>query len=569
MQIKRITIFSLIFLNIIYLKNSYSFSKNNKKSRHSFNSKKSHKTNSRKVKSKNISQKSNIITENKETNLQKTQISTTSNQLPQTLSPRVCDSKYMRCMNKFCSNDKLGKCLCYEDNYTNKDNPSFINLDGIQIKKGFDLLNYSKKQCNEILDKCIDEKRGIQVKYKNFIQRDCLLLSDKIIEKGEGLAAELKELEACLKPSCTIKDMNGKEEFMSPPFSLCFDEVLANFNIDTDCSHIIKKSKSPLSLKSLFFDKMALLREKSCISMDGVFSNDRKYCFIKISYGESKDTITSTKSFKVGTHFTCSVDTFGGKLRESMEAKQERTNGILRTAATGFNIAGAALGYAGTADPIGKYLSLGLDAAETVVDIGLNAKRLADGEMKAKDFAKLTTSQLISTGLSFTGGNKIGKIVAASIQTGMGVVDMGLTANDCSKAITEEEKSQCASEITQSSINLGMSAISLGTSAKNLKSSSSSSSNSSGKAEGLSKSQAMINGGIDIVKGITSTVINDKIRKEQAKEEESGITKHAKVDKVTGKGEVKPNTATNHGNCFINNEFFATENDQYLLLWRN
>ena len=85
----------------------------------------------------------------------------------------------------------------------------------------------------------------------------------------------------------------------------------------------------------------------------------------------------------------------------------------------------------------------------------------------------------------------------------------------------------------------------------------------------MSLTQAVINGSVDLAKRITSTAINDKIRKEEKKEEISAINKHATVDKRTGQGKVRANTATNHGNCFINNEWFATENDQYLLLWRN
>ena len=613
MKIKHTPIFFLILLNVFYFKSSgYSATKNKSKTRHSFSVKRQNKTNNRKLKAKTKNITQTLKTQKKENNTFQTQTTNSNNKPKQTLSPRVCDSKYMRCMNKFCSNDKLGKCLCYEDNYTNKNDISFINLDGIQIKKGFDLLNHSKKQCTEILDQCIDEKRGIELKYKNFIQRDCLLLSDKIIEKGENLVAELKELETCLKPYCTVKG-----DFLSPNFSLCFDETIANFNIDAYCSNIIKKSPSPLALKSLLFDKLALLRERSCIAMDGRFTNNRKDCFIKISYGESKDTITSTKEFKVGDPFICSASTFAVKLRESLEAKQERVNAGLKIAATAFNTAGAALGViGGVGDPIGAAVSTVIDATETVTDIGLNAKRLADGEMSKEDFIKMTTKQVISTSISLTGtaaslgdttAKIAGKFINGAGSIGMGIVDTGLTASECAKAKTDAEKAKCGIELSGnlfnttiattnfvnsivnyeptsgSSSNPSSDANSSGSDTPSPNSSSDTSSNSSsdtssGSSSNSKKNKALntmaltqigINGAIDISKGITSTVINRKIRKEQEKEESLGINKHSYVDKTTGKGQVRANTATNHGNCFINNEFFATENDQYLLLWRN
>ena len=72
-----------------------------------------------------------------------------------------CDSEYTRCMNKVCSSDNLGKCICYEDKFTNNMSTSFINIDGMKIKKGFETFEYAKKTCAEILDKCMENRRSI------------------------------------------------------------------------------------------------------------------------------------------------------------------------------------------------------------------------------------------------------------------------------------------------------------------------------------------------------------------------------------------------------------------------
>ena len=575
MKVKTTTLLIISILSCISI--LVAAAKPEKRTRHAKSSKPTRKSSKKTKLTRNIKQNNNLSTQNKkeekpiknDTNTTDKQENKITKNIKEQISKRKCDSNYMRCMNKFCSNDKLGKCLCYEDNYTNtKENMSFVNIDGIQIKKGFELLNYSKKECAEILDSCEEDKRGIWVKYKNFIQRDCLLLSDKIIEKGEGLATELKELEECMKPGCTVMSNNipGAENYAYPPFSLCFNENTAKFFIGTMCSKIIKKAKSPETLKQLFYDKIALLRERSCISMDGNFSNDRKNCNIYISYGQSKDTITSTKLFPVGSIFECSADNFGVKLEESMETKQARVNNILEVSAQVFNIAGAALSFGGKADPIGTLVDKGIDGAEMLTELGFKIQDYKDGKISTKNLSLSTINTVASIGLSFAGGSKAGKIIKAAGGIAVGAVNTGDAIYECANAKTDAEKANhCA--------NIGIASAGMVTSAVGLKgainSDNSSSNNSDKKIGAINSIGGLVKSSINVVKGVTDIAMTEEINKEKRKEEELALNKHTSIDRSSGKGIVNTNTVTNHGNCYLNGEWFATENEQVYLLWRD
>ena len=74
---------------------------------------------------------------------------------------------------------------------------------------------------------------------------------------------------------------------------------------------------------------------------------------------------------------------------------------------------------------------------------------------------------------------------------------------------------------------------------------------------------------IDLASQAVDYAFTEKINAEQKIEEVNAITKHAVVDRDAGSGYVNMETVTQHGNCFINNEWFATENEQTLLLWKN
>lgn len=426
------------------------------------------------------------------------------------VSTDTCTSDYTRCMNNICSNDTLGKCVCYENKTMNSGELNFVNIDGMKIKQGFELFEYAKKQCVMHVDKCKNDRRAITEKYKNSIQKDCLILSNASIGTT-GIAAELKELKTCMKDICNPMNINGFEDFSFAEYNLCFNDNAAKFAMAATCSNIIQKSSSPLSLKQLFLDDMALRREKSCNSMGGTLSNDRKKCYVTIKYGPSKENIKASKKVAVGDYLECSASFFDTKMSETKEYRQAMQNRIMSSVATGFSIAGAGLSIAGTADPIGTLIDSGIELGSTAADIGLDIKDFKEGKIDEQTFGTQLTSNGISAILS-----------AASIAAkGSSLI------NQTSKATKVANTTIKTKDVLKAAAS-GVSAVSMGT---------------------------------DIV----MDSIADKAQKE---EEENAIIQHAVVDRNTGIGQVQE-TITQHGNCFLQNEWFATENELVLLLWKN
>ncbi len=632
-----------------------------------------------------------------------------------------CDSQYTRCMNRYCSNVDIGKCVCYEDKGFNNKESEFINVDGTKIAQGFEFFNYAKRQCSQILDNCIDDKRSISTKYKNLVQRDCLMLSDKDLQKGTGISRDYNELKECVKPACTLKDnLSGYELFDFPEYSLCFNDAVAKFSMDAYCSDIIAKSETPLTLKQMFLDEMALRREKSCISMHGELSNDRKKCYVNISYGINKDNIKFTQKFAVGEYMECSASTFGTKNFETKDAKKARLNKILSMTATGLNAAGAVLGIAGMSDPIGGVVNSGIDIAEAGVDLGFSIQDYKDGKLDATQLTdSIVSSATTITMSSISVVGSVGEIANAAkvakgaktasvaVQAGSGTAQMAVgTAQYASGKIDDTEFAQKMTGGAMTVASAGVSASTLGKNTASIEkaskiakgaiqatggaatmtiatiehnkgkiddvtyatkmtgagfdvaiggatvgkainsgpatrkvvvaynekvpetsqsatvpnsgtggnqgnngsgstsgsttgsqssgtatsggtttttqSSGASSSTSSGAKDGNDKRMTqqeftkktklagvIRDAALDLTSQAVDYAFTEKINAEQKIEEVNAITKHAVVDRDAGSGYVNMETVTQHGNCFINNEWFATENEQTLLLWKN
>ena len=66
---------------------------------------------------------------------------------------------------------------------------------------------------------------------------------------------------------------------------------------------------------------------------------------------------------------------------------------------------------------------------------------------------------------------------------------------------------------------------------------------------------------------ITDVAMDRKIDDEIIKEEKNDIIKYAEVDRDSGQGVVNQ-TLSEKGNCFLNKEWFGTENEMILLLWK-
>lgn len=588
-----------------------------------------------------------------------------------------CDSQYTRCMNRYCSNIDIGKCVCYEDKGFNNKESEFINVDGTKITQGFEFFNYAKRQCSQILDNCIDDKRSISTKYKNLVQRDCLMLSDKDLQKGTGISRDYNELKECVKPACTLKNnLSGYELFDFPEYSLCFNEAVAKFSVDAYCSNIIAKSETPLTLKQMFLDEMALRREKSCISMHGELSNDRKKCYVNISYGINKDNIKFTQKFAVGEYMECSARTFGTKNFETKDAKKARLNKRLSMTATALNAAGAVLGIAGMSDPIGGVVNSGIDIAEAGVDLGFSIQDYKDGKLDATQLTDSIVSNATTITMSaISAVGSVGEIANAAkvakgaktasvaVQAGSGTAQMAVgTAQYASGKIDDTEFAQKMTGGAMTVASAGVSASTLGKNTASIEKASkiakgaiqatggaatmtiATIEHNKGKIDDVTYATKMTGGGFDVAiggatvgkainsgpatrkvviaynekapetsqsSGVSSSTSSDtkdgndkrmtqqeftkktklagvirdasidlasqavdyafteKINAEQKIEEVNAITKHAVVDRDAGSGYVNMETLTQHGNCFINNEWFATENEQTLLLWKN
>ena len=524
----------------------------------------------------------------------------------------TCDAEYMRCMNKVCSSDDMGKCICYEDNTTNNLTPSFLDIDGMKVKKGFEALDYAKNQCTYILDKCKDSRRSVTEKYKSLVQRDCLLITQEEALKSKGLAGDIEELKKCMKDPCTLKTAFGEEDFSAPEYSLCFSDNVAKFSMDAYCSSIISKSSSPLSLKQLFLDEMALRREESCIAMKGTLSNDRKSCYVTIKYGLNKNDIKKSKSVPVGSFVECSADAFDAKKNLTPAARRERANKILSSTATALNSAGAVLEVMGNADPIGKIISSGIDLTETGVDLGFDIAAYARGELDLSTFSDVLMGDIlsvVSSAASFTGtfGNMTANAVLEAVSDGTDIAVQGVSvAKDTYNYIKSDKDS---ADTTTFFTNLALkgasivsSSMDLNDSISNIKTAKTTQaiqdtitndalkgaapsnalqvssvdsntivikpSEAASKAQKTARGLEMASKATGVLSSVIDTSMTFAADNLQIEEENLAITKHAEVDRESGTGVINE-TKTEKGNCFLNNEWFATENEVIMLLWKN
>ena len=491
-----------------------------------------------------------------------TTTTTTTSEITQTtteseINSGNCDSYYTRCMNKICSSDEFGKCVCYEDKTINNLTPSFIDIDGMKIKQGFETFEYAKKQCVYILDQCMEERRGITEKYKNLVQRDCLMLTKNHTEKPQGLSGDLQNLKSCMKNYCTAYVMEGYEDFSSPEYSLCFNETYSKFAMDVYCSNVIAKSSSPLALKQLFLDEMALNREKSCIAMKGTFSNDRKTCYVDIKYGINKEDIKKSKKVPVGSYFECSASAFDAKKNETRETRQKKLNQALSLTATALNTAGTVLSdIGGKADPIGSLIDLGIDATETVTDMAISAKNAIDNFKQAKENAANSDEDF---------NNYMMSALPIALQNAQSAQSTISSTVSSLKNAGENVKISKNLNSSLSQAGLNRNNVSIAKTGNNIEVTELSS-----KAQGFQKAGKILGYtamGVQAAAQITDTVMTNKADKMQMEEEEKGIISYAEIDRESGTGTIN-NTLTEKGNCFLNNEWFASENENIIIMWK-
>lgn len=434
-----------------------------------------------------------------------------------TISEDNCEFYYNLCMNKICANTQIGKCVCYEDKYTNSGSSvEFLTFDNTKVKKGFDLFEYAKKQCVYILDNCMENRRSITEKYKTLVQRDCLLVSNDEVKKDNNLLNEFNNLKSCLRDYCTVYDDFGNENFSFPEFGLCFDEDNANLMIDANCSSIIANSQTPLGLKELFLNDMALKREEACRHMGGQISSDRKSCYINVSYGVNKDNISASKNIPVGEYFYCNSMEFDTNLGFSQDYLKQKKYRALTLTADSLRTAGSITSMVLGDSPVGQIVDASITLTGEIANTAIDIKDAIDGkiskEVLLKSLLSKSVSNILLPTLSLAGNLK------PSSSSSSNIVD--LTADTNAKF---------------GKIGQGLSIAS--------------------DAVGLASS---------ITDATMQSFIDDII----TEKEKSGIKPFAEFqNREQGVGVVNQ-TNLNRGNCFINGEWVATENEIILLQWQ-
>jgi hypothetical protein len=236
-------------------------------------------------------------------------------------------------MNQVCADDVVGKCVCYKDAFNYKSEYSTLN--GVKYRKGLDLFEAAKKSCVEIVDKCMDVRRAVTSKYENGVQRDCLLLAGLQAELAQGaLGADYQNLRSCMRPWCTAYAGDGMEDFKFPEMGICFVPEVANFIMDAKCGKVLAEAEAQLAVRDVMSAELAALREQSCKRMNGRMSDDRRYCYLAVKYGNTKKHIRAEKEVMVGKVLECTHTFFGVSAERTYEAKRQDRHQRLQTAAS-------------------------------------------------------------------------------------------------------------------------------------------------------------------------------------------------------------------------------------------
>lgn len=443
-----------------------------------------------------------------------------------------CEFNYNLCMNNICKDSSIGKCVCYEDKYTNASDKKFVNINGNNVKQGFELLEYAKKQCLYILDKCMKVRRSVTEKYNNSIQRDCLMVSQTEVAKNQGLSGELEELKSCIYNYCTASNM-GQEDFSMPAYGLCFDPVVAKFQLDTYCISTISKSKTPLGLRELFMNDMAKLREESCEKMNGEISTDRQKCYINVSYGENKDKIAASKKIAVGSFFTCNGKEFGTDLGVTQEYLREKRHQAMHMVSENLRAAGNIVGMTVGEDMIGTIVDTSIDMTASVANIVVDGVKLNEGHLSKEQFMANLTGEL---GMGSLG---VIQVVSLAGQKNKEANSIKITyagggcAGGCSSGQGKDDDSGAGSAASKAAMGLGIA------------------------AEAIRGAKA--------IGDFAVTQVTDALTIEN---EKKGIIQHSTFEnRDEGIGHVNK-TSTVRGNCFVNGEWFATENEIMMLQWK-
>ena len=423
-----------------------------------------------------------------------------------------CDFHYQTCMNNICTDRAIGKCVCYEDNFATNFSGGLehATIDGQKVKKGMDLFGFARGRCAKIADACPEMKRGITTKYESGVQRDCLRLAEAEAVKDKSIAGEIKELKDCMRDWCTMAT-GGRQNFNVPEFGLCFDEAYANFTLDTKCVDRLAESKTPLAVREMLMNQLAALRDISCQFMHGEMTSDRKDCQISVSYGPNKEKIKYTKRFNVGDIVSCNDAAFSVRNQTTQDYRDEQARAKKMVAVSSIR---AASGIVGTV-----------------------------GGMVGK-------------------GGIVSKIGSADMAL-TNMVQKGVETKEMWDLVKAGDSNMTEAEATmQTGINIGMMATQALSVAMSFK-------GGGGGGGGMGTAIGVLNAAAsatDLASGIVDYKMQEDINAAKVDMEREGLIS-SRVDRAAGTGQVNQNAALERGNCFVNGDFFATDNEVVQIHW--
>ena len=329
-----------------------------------------------------------------------------------------------------------------------------------------------------------------------------------------------------------IAKENGKNKYsldkITTDFAATFEDD--NFDYETFSNNL---NILITSLK-INMNEMAKYREEACSKMNGEISSDRQKCYINVSYGINKDDISGTKKIAVGDFFNCNGKEFDTKLGETEEYKRLKRHQAANIVSTGFRTAGNIVGIVVGESAAGFIVDKTIDLGGSIANIAIDLNKMQEGKLSKEAMKESVLNEL---GLPSVITMAISRSIAGVATSATN------TAGEAIKSVASAGGG-CAFEKASSKAAAGNKKY-----------------QNAGKALGIAAEVVKFGG------TIAGTVMDSAISDMNKEDEEKGIVKHATIDRNAGVGEAN-NTATVRGNCFINGEWFATENETILLEWQ-
>ena len=281
------------------------------------------------------------------------------------------------------------------------------------------------------------------------------------------------------------------------------------------------------------------------------------------------------KKIAVGDFFTCNGTEFDANLsvtdtyhRKSRHIAAKIASANLRAAG---NIVGTVLGE----DQSAKYVDQGIDLAGSIANVVIDVNKINEGKLSKEAGMQSIMNELNLPSVITTA---ISRSISASIKANENVDDSITikrgrgSGGGCGQGdgVDDYIKITRASNVIAGGSGGGCAPASLPS--KKEKTNTPPPGGCAARAEAASKAAMALSiatDGLNAVTAITEGIFDGVEMQLTIEEEKKGIIKHAEIDRASGIGAVKGDTLTTKGTCFINDEWFASENETILLEWQN